>query len=445
VVVGWIQDQATDNVVAHTADGGRTWGSAPAPGIGPCEKGVYADGYDPSTAWGADGRVYLTSGSNGRPTGLPAPLNPDPFDGSVMVNTSTDGGKTWSLPSIVARDQDNGWIIDKPMVATDPAHAGVAYVLWSRSDLTFALGDLAVSRTANDGVTWSRPRLISPSPPKTVYSGGLLVVLPNGHLVVLAVQVLGQPQFTPVSLATGQRVFAGDTQLVSTTSTDDGTTWSSPITVGRLQGTLHGVAPFPSAVGEKSGRVDLVWGTSVYFSAATDEGRRWSATGAQPLTKAVRPFVPTIAANEVGSLAVTYYDNRGDPAGGTNIADYWLSTSADGGARWTESHVAGPVDLSKAPSNNGAGGLALGDYESMLPQPDGFLMFFCLAPPATVGGAVQVFSARAVQRSDGAAASASIGGSSFPNTQRALDGHAGVWLLLAVSLAVGVLTRSRPH
>lgn len=430
-VVGWIQDQTTDSVVAHTADVGRTWSLAPAPGIGPCEKGLYAHGYDPWTAWGPDGRVYLSSGSNGRPTGLPAPLDPDPFDGSVMVNTSTDGGTTWSSPSIVARDQDNGFIIDKPMVATDPARAGVAYALWSRIDVSFAIGELGFSHTANGGVTWSTPRLISPTPPATVYnSGGLIVVLPNGHLVLLAVQVLGQPQFNV------QRVFVGDTQLVSMTSTDDGTTWSSPVNVGQLQGTLHGVPPFPSATADKSGRVDIVWGTSVYFSAPSDEGRRWSATSAQPFKKAVKPFVPTIATNDAGSLAVTYYDNRNDQAGATNITDYWLSTSTDGGGSWAETHVAGPVDLSKAPPSNGAGGQTLGDYESVLPQPDGFLTLFCLAPPASSGGAVQVFSARLVQTPLGGNDSAGTGGRSLPKTQRALDGGAGLWLLLLGALAV---------
>jgi hypothetical protein len=87
-------------------------------------------------------------------------------------------------------------------------------------------------------------------------------------------------------------------------------------------------------------------------------------------------YTPTIAVNGT-TVAITYYDNRNLPAGDTaNLpTDYWASTSADGGATFTEQHIAGPFDEMSAPV---ARGFFLGDYEGLQSSASGFEALFVM-------------------------------------------------------------------
>jgi hypothetical protein len=53
--------------------------------------------------------------------------------------------------------------------------------------------------------------------------------------------------------------------------------------------------------------------------------------------------------------------------------DHWIVHSHDGGASWTENHVAGPFDMRTAPD---AGGYFLGDYEGLGTAGSTFYPFF---------------------------------------------------------------------
>ncbi len=73
-------------------------------------------------------------------------------------------------------------------------------------------------------------------------------------------------------------------------------------------------------------------------------------------------FTPSVAVAADGTIGVTYYDFRNDTSSPPLTTDYWIVHSHDGGATWTEDHVAGPFDMTNAPV---ARGYFVGDYEGL--------------------------------------------------------------------------------
>jgi Neuraminidase (sialidase) len=77
------------------------------------------------------------------------------------------------------------------------------------------------------------------------------------------------------------------------------------------------------------------------MSKSHDQGRTWSS----PVTISPQPasfkgvgrdqFLPAVAVDKDGEVAVCYYDRRADPK--NNLIDRFCSTSNNGGTTWTES------------------------------------------------------------------------------------------------------------
>jgi hypothetical protein len=87
----------------------------------------------------------------------------------------------------------------------------------------------------------------------------------------------------------------------------------------------------------------------------------------------VPAFTPSVAVRADGTIGVSYFDFRNDSADpGTLPTDYWFTSSIDG-MHWSEQHITGPFDLDLAPD---AGGLFLGDYQSIAVIGQTFVPFF---------------------------------------------------------------------
>jgi len=136
----------------------------------------------------------------------------------------------------------------------------------------------------------------------------------------------------------------------------------------------------------------------ILFTTSSDGGRTWS----KPLVRvnqtptSVRlanqqAFVPSIAVAPNGTVGVTYYDFRNDtPAGGT-ATDAWLvqcAASCTDAGNWVETHVAGPFDLSQAPV---ARGYFLGDYQALATLGESFAPFFVQAVSRLAGNPTDAF------------------------------------------------------
>jgi hypothetical protein len=109
--------------------------------------------------------------------------------------------------------------------------------------------------------------------------------------------------------------------------------------------------------------------SQIGVARSTDEGQNWTREP-DPVNGRVTAFLPEIAADARGTLALTWYQaaaSLGDP---TSLEFGELSP---GIAKWNIKAVIGPFSLERAiPSPQG---YFLGDYESLTPASCGFRLF----------------------------------------------------------------------
>jgi Neuraminidase (sialidase) len=327
-------------------------------------------------------------------------------DTGVATATSSDGGRTWSNPSLEMADKGTSPIFevshffnDKESITADPLQAGTAYVVWDRLKAPSHSPDAELrahafrgptwsSKTVDGGKTWSTARAIFDPGQNSQTIGNVVVVDPNSGTLYdffERIQTTGSPNFTPRG-----------SSVSFITSNDGGATWSTASVVSAQQtvadadpntgAALRTGAGLPSvAVDPVTGELYVVWedarftgGTvnQVVISTSTDGGATWSRPAAVSTASGKPAFTPTVAVNSNGTVAVTYYDLRNLPAADTTTlpTDVWLTTSPRGGASFgSETHVAGSFNMMAAPN---AGGFFVGDYEAIGVNGSSFLPFF---------------------------------------------------------------------
>jgi hypothetical protein len=152
------------------------------------------------------------------------------------------------------------------------------------------------------------------------------------------------------------------------------------------------------------------WDNEILLTTSSNGGATWTAPSVvHALASGLPTYTPTVAVN-AGTVAVTYYDNRNLTTGQTTHlpTDYWVRYSTDGGATFgNEQHIAGPFDQLTAPY---ARGFFLGDYEGLQPSGGGFQAVFVKTNCDALDAAGQTYP------SGGACAPASSTATSTSNT-----------------------------
>lgn len=410
LVTAWIQDWADAITVGYSSDGGRTWARA-VPPTTVCTPGgstTYdAGATDPWLAHGLDGTVYLSSFATQSKDSAPAGL----FQSAVLVNTSSDGGRTWSPPGVV-ETATAPLGIDGSQVVADVRDPHTAYVTWRVVDGLVNDRLVHLSVTHDSGRTWSAPMSIPAAQPVLTHR---LLALPDGSLMNVTSEMTPQVGAQLEGCLVPQQVFA------STRSTDGGRTWSTPTLIASTyNGALAGI----DAVAAPDGSAYLAFqdpyagptGPRVRtrFIRSRDGGTSWTDGLAadepgQPHLASVDPgpdhpclvmASPNLAVTASGTVGLLLLDHRTDPTSKPGRGtDAWLLTTSDGGFRWHEQHLAGPFDQTSAPSFYGqlagdgkSGEGDLGDYQGFAPMGDGFAA--ALALPAPMPGAAYTSSGR---------------------------------------------------
>ncbi len=357
---------------AYSMDGGGTWMRISVPfsrcsGGNPGNDGDYERATDPWVSFAPDGTVHwMALAFNNRSNG----------DNAMLASRSTDGGRTWSNPITLRRDDDAAFN-DKNAITADPTDARFVYAVWDRLGTTN--GPTWLARSADGGLSWEPAREIY-NPGATAQTiNNLIVVLPDGTLVL---------SFTEIENAGPTNL-----RLRVMRSFDKGATWSAPATVSPMQGVgtndpetgkaiRDGVITGAIAAG-RNGVLAAVWqdarfsgGTrdGIAFTRSTDGGLTWSAPVRVNGDPTVAAFLPSVAIRDDGVIGVGYYDFRANTSDrNTLLTDYWLATSTDGVA-WQEQSLVTPFDYATAPIAGTS--LFLGDYMALVAFGSTFVPFF---------------------------------------------------------------------
>lgn len=398
-VAAWQQDRwdnggARAVASATSGDGGATWRAQLHPfsrcgGAAPGSAGDLERATDPWVEIAADGTVHLMALATSGPT-----LG-DGSASAMLVSRSTDGGRAWSAPQALIRD-DGLHHNDKNTLTADPLDPRRVYAVWNRLDRS-GRGPGMLARSTDGGVSWEPAReFVAPPPP-----GGNGSARTIGHRIVVVEG--GAARGALVDVFTLTEVLDGRTtrRVAAVTSTDGGDTWGTPVIVGDLRavGTrdpatgreLREGSALPAVAGGPDGSVWVAWhdarfsgGTrdAIVISRSTDAGRTWSAPLVVNRVGTAPAFTPVVHVRRDGRVGVLHFDLRNDTADPETLwGDAWLVTSTDG-RTWTETHVAGPFDLLHAPD---AAGLFLGDYQGLASRGEDFEALLALPDPERAG------------------------------------------------------------
>jgi hypothetical protein len=278
----------------------------------------------------------------------------------IFVRRSLDGGKSWETDHVaVAEQMSNPGIPfeDKPYIVADNTkskYSGNLYVGWTRWRLTDS--QMLISRSTDDGKTWSPPIEIDAHPGLPRDDNGAAegfdgTVAPDGTLYA---------------------TWSQDNDIMFTSSRDGGKTFSRARAVIHTAPimfaieTLDRANGFPQiAMDPKSGQLYVSWSDyrngdlDVFVSRSDDRGKHWSAptrVNNDPVHNGAEQFFQWLAVDPVdGSVSLLFYDRRRDPKNRQQIVV--LARSTDGARTfnnyaWTEQAFE-------------AGGVFFGDYSGI--------------------------------------------------------------------------------
>ncbi len=264
----------------------------------------------------------------------------------LFIRRSLDGGKTWEakdVPIIRHASEPGIPFEDKPYIVADNSegpHKGNLYVGWTRWEL--ADSRLLLSRSGDDGMTWSTPLELDDHPGLPRDDNGALEgftgeVGPDGTLYV---------------------VWSNGNHVVLTSSRDGGKTFVRPRNIigtapamFHLQSLSRGngfpqIAIDPGPAGRS--RLYVSWSdyrngdVDVFCASSNDRGRTWSPpvrVNSDPIHNGADQFFQWLAVDpKDGSVNLIFYDRRNDPQNQKQIVV--LARSTDGGRtfhnyRWT--------------------------------------------------------------------------------------------------------------
>ncbi len=253
----------------------------------------------------------------------------------IYVRRSLDGGKTWEADDHPVAEQATTPGIpfeDKPYIVADnnskSRFAGNLYVGWTRWRLADSL--MVISRSTDDGKTWSPPIEIDAHPGLPRDDNGAAegfdgVVAPDGSLYA---------------------IWSQNDEIMLASSHNGGRSFS------RARGILH-VAPsmfdvdalerangFPQiAIDPKSKHLYITWSDyrngdlDVFLSSSRDGGKKWSApvrVNNDSIHDGADHFFQWLAVDPTdGAINVMFYDRREDSQNRKQIVT--LARSTDGG------------------------------------------------------------------------------------------------------------------
>ncbi len=402
-------DGANGVLAAVSFDGGRNW-QVPKPpyqplfsqcaGLDGTHGGDFEMASDPWVDFGADGTAYFAA----------LGFNKSNADTAELVSVSTTNGRTWGSPVPVIRENVADLSDERPAVSADPTRPHTAYLVWDRhrsAPASKAAGAVYFSRTTDGGKSWSTARAIYETPIGMQTSANQIVVTPNGDLINV---------FNELGLDAGSHHPRHD-RIDLIRSVDGGLTWSKPTTLATsfVAGVKDPQAVAMVRAGDSftdvavdprpgTNTIYAVWGDSRFIRAqtqqialakSTDGGRTWSEPVAVSMDKGAQAFVPSVAVNDHGDVAVTYYSFPASKSESRALmTQYWITISPNGGRTWStpQQVTSQPFNLRTAPYN---GGFFVGEYQGLAGAGRFFVAVATFANRRSLDNRTDIFSCTA--------------------------------------------------
>lgn len=304
-----------------TTDGGKTWTT----GTFGIAAGFSFSG-DPCVAFDTQGVVNVVCMMYDGPSGVD----------QVTSFRSLDGGLTWqppfSLGSVAGFDKPQ---IEADLSATSP-NVDHLLVAWDQFGAAFAVDNIIVSVSADQGASWSQPQVINDASFTTISPD--VAWGPNGEAYVMWAD-------------------RGLRDVMFDRSLDNGVTWANDVKAADfehvpdiLPGSFFRVFDIfamhaDQSSGPHGGNIYIAYHTwadgagdhraDVMVTTSADRGSSWS----QPvkITSDVGQndqLFPGVVVDPQGGVNVAFYDQRMSPQ--DNLLHTWMARSLDGGATWTD-------------------------------------------------------------------------------------------------------------
>lgn len=346
------------------------------------DQGFPTVGSDPSSSMGFDQIFACSSPTNFYFSTLYNSSNQT----GVSFSTSVDGGKTFGQPVIAASASNMGHFFDGDWMAVDLNNPQRIFITYTDDDTTgtvcpTALGtSIELVHSDNGGNTWSSPITVAPevcfdasSPNKGIVEFSGIAVDPRGTRVYVSWESFVPGSFdrqvniasaaipiTPGSLSFGAPNKVSSVNYVGTFDGQDFTPGGNSFFEG-LQGRIIDYEHPSLAIGKgqkNNGVLYVAWndGTDpivdvhslfgvyrfadIVMTSSSDGGNTWTTpvkvnddiedgSAQHPFTD---QFMPAVATDKDGTVAVCFYDRRDDPL--NFLIGRTCAKSDDAGKHW---------------------------------------------------------------------------------------------------------------
>jgi hypothetical protein len=381
---------AVDISYSWTRDGGANWQHAPVPFLTTAVGGTYDRASDPVVQFGPDGTAYLSTLLFDVPACPTAVAVSKSVDGGatwgrpVLVHSST---------SCNYSDDKNWLVIDSSPFSPHFGRLYQFWTPFISSDGVNFTSPQVVRFSDDKGTTWSQTFMVNPLNANTQDSQPM--VLANGSVVDTYAnygpsRVMGD---SPIHHPSGPRRFDqanAPIDLDARRSNDGGMTWGPEVVISHNLG--QGFTDVRCCL--EGGTIDAVTGRMyvafeaagpgdedpVMLSSSTD-GLTWTT----PLTvsQGDAPGIQEInvAVSALGGEVFVSYGTRTDPANNGGFVQQKLATSFDSGATFASTMNLGPVSALQWAAQ--AGGLFPGDYVGAAVSGQWLYLVWCVSsqPP----------------------------------------------------------------
>lgn len=371
------------HAVYYSKDGGATWANVALPGWTSSTggSGVFStieSCGDPVLAFSPDGkRLYYT----GLVCAFSGQGNLRQVKSGVAVAVSTDGGATWSAPSMAAYKASGNYFQDKQWMTVGPD--GTVHVTWTEFKITangkFGESNIVIASSKDGGKSWSGTKPVSDAV-HPYNQGSMPQVGPDGTIYVSYIGATPDSDYwtdaaiLAISKDGGKSFSNREVARIY----DDLDCYPRQV-IGQGRQTLTGmqfrINSFPNmSVDPVTGAIAMVWADNegrgncggdlefeydnseptsnqVKLIRSTDGGATWSAPRVITASDATDKVYPAVAANN-DKVVVGYYTRKYSTEVGADYRCGVAYLSADGNTVLGDDDI-GPVCLDYAVRHSG--------------------------------------------------------------------------------------------